>query len=134
MNTNQQLKKILVIDDDPDIQTVVKCALEMEDDVSVKSLLSGKDAVVEITEFGPDIVLLDMMMPDMDGLSVLKMVRASAAVSKTPVILFTAKALTKDGGSFKDEGAQGVIAKPFDPFTLGAEVKKIWGEVLEGHI
>lgn len=132
MNLSHEFKKVLVIDDDPDIQTVVKCALEMEDDVSVKSLLSGKDAVTEITQFQPDIILLDMMMPDMDGLSVLKMVRGAGV--KIPIILFTAKALTSDTESYKQLGAQGVIAKPFNPLTLGSEVKAIWGEVVESKL
>lgn len=117
--------KILVVDDDPDILTVAKCALEMEDDISAKCLLTGKDAVQEIKNFSPDIVLLDVMMPELDGLAVLKLIREDIQVKETPVILFTAKALHNEVEFYKEKGAQGIIVKPFDPITLGTEVKKI---------
>jgi two-component system OmpR family response regulator len=125
--------KILVIDDDPDILTVAECALAIDSSITAKCLSTGKNAIDEIKAFKPDIVLLDVMMPELDGLAVLKMIRETESIKATPVILFTAKSVRQDAEFYKENGAQGIIPKPFNPITLAANVKQIW-ETIEPKV
>lgn len=123
MNT---LQRILYVEDEPDIQTVAKLALEMVGGFTVKVCSSGEEAVREAEAFAPDMILLDVMMPGMDGPSTLKALRALPSLTELPVAFMTAKVQPTEVAHYKTLGARDVIAKPFDPMTLASQVRAIW--------
>jgi CheY-like chemotaxis protein len=120
------LPRILYVEDEPDIQTVAKMALEMVGGFEVKICSSGEEAVCEAEDFAPDMILLDVMMPGMDGPSTLEALRKKTSLADTPVAFMTAKVQPAEVAHYKSLGARDVIAKPFDPMTLADQVKAIW--------
>jgi len=120
------LNKILYVEDEPDIQAVAKLALEAIGGFTVKICNSGQEALAELPAYSPDLILLDVMMPGMDGPSTLKALRELDAFKATPVIFMTAKVQPQEVALYKELGALDVIAKPFDPMTLSASVRGIW--------
>lgn len=120
------LKKILVIDDDEDILVVAKYSLQRIEGVTIKSLSSGEHIIQEALEFRPDLILLDVMMPVMDGLSTLKVLRSNSETVLIPVIFFTAKAMQNELDKYRLAGAIDVIIKPFDPLALPDYVQEVW--------
>lgn len=123
MNT---LQRILCVEDDPDIQTIAKMALEIVGGFTVKICSSGEEALREVLEFEPDLILLDVMMPGMDGLDTLKYLREKLGVSDVPVVFLSAKVQPNEVKHYTALGARDVIAKPFDPNTLADRVRTIW--------
>jgi CheY-like chemotaxis protein len=115
--------RILHVDDEPDIREVVEASLMLDPDFSVRSCGSGEEAVALAPEWHPDLVLCDVMMPVMDGPATLARLRQSPGTAETPIIFMTARAQPRELEHFKSLGAAGVIAKPFDPLTLCAEVR-----------
>jgi two-component system, OmpR family, response regulator len=124
--TPPDLIRILMVEDDPDIQTVAKLALEAVGGFNVLVCGEGKTALEQFSAFAPNLVLLDVMMPDMDGPTVLKALRANSQTAETPVIFMTAKVQPQEIAHYKELGAMDVITKPFDPMTLSESVTKIW--------
>lgn len=120
------LTRILYVDDDADIRTVACLALEQLGAFTVKPCASGEDALACATDFAPDLVVLDVMMPAMDGRRTLRRMRELPATRSTPVVFMTARTGAEDLACYRELGAAGVILKPFDPMTLCAEVRKIW--------
>ena len=120
------LTKILIIEDDSDIQTVARMALETVGGFTVEACGSGKDAIRVAPQFKPDVILLDVMIPEMDGPTTLRHLRTGPVVGATPVIFCTAKAMPTELEHYKALGSAGVIAKPFDPMTLAQQVRDIW--------
>ena len=120
------LTKILIIEDDSDIQTVARMALETVGGFTVEACGSGREAIEMAPRFKPDIILLDVMMPEMDGPTTLLHLRADTVAGATPVIFCTAKAMPTELEHYKALGSAGVIAKPFDPMTLAQQVRDIW--------
>ena len=120
------LNKILYVEDEPDIQAVAKLALEAIGGFTVKICSSGQEALTELPPFAPDLVLLDVMMPGMDGPTTLKALRNLEAARETPVIFMTAKVQPQEVAQYKALGALDVIAKPFDPMALSDMVRSIW--------
>ena len=119
-----QLKTLLYVDDDSDIREIVEIALGLIDNLSVHTSACGEQALKLIPTLNPDLVLLDVMMPGMDGPTVFSRMRANKP--NCPVIFVTAKALPREIAYFRELGAAGVIAKPFDPMDLGRQVLQIW--------
>jgi len=126
------LSKILYVEDDPDIQDVAKMALEMLGGYGLCVCSSGAEAIAEAPGFEPDIILLDVMMPGMDGPTTLAQLRAIPSLAHTPAVFMTAKVMPSDIAHYKSLGAVDVIAKPFDPMTLAARIGEIW-EVSHGQ-
>jgi two-component system, OmpR family, response regulator len=120
------LQRILYVEDEPDIQAVARLALEMVGGFTVKVCSSGEDALREAEAFAPDMILLDVMMPGMDGPSTLKAIQGIAALEKVPVAFMTAKVQPAEVEHFISLGARDVIAKPFDPMNLSNQVREIW--------
>lgn len=120
------LKRILYAEDEPDIQAVAKLALEMVGGFEVLICGSGADTLAQVGPWRPDIILLDVMMPGMDGPSTLKRLRADPATAAIPIIFLTAKVQPSEVAQYQAMGALDVIAKPFDPMTLAAQVRAIW--------
>ena len=120
------LQKILYVEDEKDIQTVARMALEMVGKFTVKTCSSGGEALGEFTAFRPDLVLLDVMMPEMDGPTTLARIRELAGGERIPVVFMTAKVQPHEIANLKKLGALDVIAKPFDPMTLSNSIRTIW--------
>ena len=120
------LTRILIVEDEPDIQSIAKMALEMVGGFSVEIASSGNQALEKISAVAPDLILLDVMMPGLDGPSTLQTLRANPQTAAIPVIFMTAKAQPQEIAHYRKLGALDVIAKPFDPMTLSATVRSIW--------
>ena len=120
------LPRILYVEDEPDIQAVARMALEMVGGFEVKVCSSGEEALREAEHFAPDMILLDVMMPGMDGPSTLEALRRNPSLADTPVAFMTAKVQPAEVAHYKSLGARGVIAKPFDPVTLAGQVRELW--------
>jgi CheY-like chemotaxis protein len=120
------LQKILYVEDEKDIQTVARMALEMVGKFTVKTCSSGGEALGEFVAFRPDLVLLDVMMPEMDGPTTLARIRELAGGERIPVVFMTAKVQPHEIANLKKLGALDVIAKPFDPMTLSNSIRTIW--------
>ena len=121
-----ELRRILLVEDDPDIQIVARLALTDLAGFELEVCSSGLEALEKAPRFAPDLILLDVMMPDLDGLSTLKELRRRSSVGETPVIFMTAKAQPEEVAEYRRLGALDVIIKPFDPMSLGDEVRRIW--------
>jgi two-component system, OmpR family, response regulator len=122
----QELKTLLYVEDDPDIQEIAVLALAHVGGFSVVVASSGAEALALARECRPDLILLDVMMPGMDGLATLGALRADADTESVPVIFMTAKVQEREVESYLRAGAIGVIAKPFDPMALAERVREIW--------
>ena len=120
------LQRILYVEDEPDIQAVAKLALEMVGGFTVKICSSGEEALREAVAFAPDMILLDVMMPGMDGPSTLMALRELPGLAGLPVAFMTAKVQPAEVAHYKSLGARDVIAKPFDPMALASQVRAIW--------
>lgn len=120
------LQKILYAEDEPDIQQVAEIALEMVGGFTLKTCSDGSEALNEAVTFAPDLFLLDVMMPGMDGPTALKALRLEPGLADTPVIFMTAKVQPNEIAELKALGALEVIAKPFDPMELANQIKAIW--------
>ncbi len=120
------LSRILYVEDDPDIQEVARLALEAVGGFVVRVCGSGAEALQEAAGFGPDLILLDVMMPGMDGPTTLAMLRQLPAIAATPVVFMTAKVQPREVIEFQQLGALDVVFKPFDPMSLPGELQAIW--------
>jgi CheY-like chemotaxis protein len=115
--------RVLHVDDEPDIREVVEISLSLDPAFSVRSCASGGDALAATADWTPDLILLDVMMPDMDGPSTLARLRERPQTAGVPIVFMTARAQASERDRFLSLGAAGVIAKPFDPMTLAALVR-----------
>jgi CheY-like chemotaxis protein len=110
--------RILLVDDEPDIRDVVELSLGLDPVFSVRSCDSGANALAAAVDWSPDMILCDVMMPDMDGPATLARLRDCPQTAGTPVVFMTARAQTRELEHFASLGGTGVIAKPFDPMNL----------------
>jgi two-component system OmpR family response regulator len=123
---NASLKRILCVEDEPDIRTVARIALQDVGGFEVQVCSSGQEALDQAPVFRPDLILLDVMMPEMDGPTTLRALRSNSATAAIPVVFLTAKVQPREVTQFKALGALDVIAKPFDPIALPDTVRGIW--------
>jgi two-component system OmpR family response regulator len=117
--------KVLIIDDDADIRMIVGLTLRRVGGMDVVEAASGAEGVRMAQEERPDVILLDMMMPTMDGSETLTALRSQPATATTPVIFLTAKAVEAEVERMRGLGAAGVLIKPFDPRTLSGDVRAL---------
>jgi diguanylate cyclase (GGDEF)-like protein len=115
-----------MVEDEPDIQAVAQLALEALGGFQVRICGSGQEGVQAAAGFAPDLIILDVMMPGMDGPSTLRALRALPATATTAVIFMTAKVQPQEIAEYRAMGVLDVIAKPFDPMTLADTVRAIW--------
>jgi diguanylate cyclase (GGDEF)-like protein len=120
------LKTLLYVDDDSDIREIVQMSLSLDGQLHVITSDGGERALLKMRMEHPDLVILDVMMPGMDGPTLLKRMRTDPGLAHTPVIFMTAKASAEETARFRELSAIGVIAKPFDPMTLAGQVKALW--------
>ena len=121
-----ELKRILYVEDEPDIRAVAEIALEAVGGFTLKACSSGAEALAEAVAFAPDLILLDVMMPDMDGPTTLQELRKLPELAATPAMFMTAKVQPQEIEHFISLGAIEVIPKPFDPMKLGEQIKASW--------
>jgi CheY-like chemotaxis protein len=116
-------KKILYVDDENDIREVAQMSLELDPGFYVRACPSGASALAEAAQWQPDIILLDVMMPEMDGPETLRRLQANPSTAGIAVVFITARTQTHEVERYKSLGAAGVIAKPFDPMSLARTVR-----------
>lgn len=128
----QRLRRVVVAEDDPDICAVVVLALGRVGGLEVTACADGR-AVLDLVASGvPDLFLLDVMMPEMDGLETLRRLKLEPRTAATPVIFMTARVRPADLETYARSGAAGVIAKPFDPMTLTRHLHHLYAESQHG--
>jgi two-component system OmpR family response regulator len=119
------LSKVLLVDDEPDIRRIGQISLEHVGQWTVVQAQSGLQALTLAANERPDVILLDVMMPELDGPGTFARLREDPATASIPVIFMTAKAQPHEVASYRALGAAGVIAKPFDPMSLPGEIRSI---------
>jgi CheY-like chemotaxis protein len=117
-------RRVLHVDDEPDIRSIVEISLGLDSELSVLSCGSGQEAIAAATVWPPDLILLDVMMPVMDGPTTLARLHDNPITANIPIVFMTARAQTRELAHYRSLGAAGVIAKPFDPMTLAASVQQ----------
>ena len=120
-------RRILIVDDEDDIREVAQMSLEMVAGWEVIPARSGEEGVRLAAAHRPDAILMDVMMPGMDGPATAQRLREQVETAAIPVILLTAKVQPADRGRFEGVGVAGVLAKPFDPMQLAAQVSAVLG-------
>ncbi|MBS1993053.1 MAG: response regulator [Cyanobacteria bacterium SZAS LIN-2] len=120
-----QIERVLMVDDDASIRKIGELCLSKVGKWQVLMASSGQEALDIGPAFNPDVIILDVMMPGMDGPTTFKLLQENAAVAKTPVIFMTAKVQTHEVEGYSTLGAAGVIGKPFDPMKLPEEIGRI---------
>jgi CheY-like chemotaxis protein len=118
---------ILIIDDEDDIREVAALSLETVAGWDVVTANSGAQGLLRAAEHQPDAVLLDVMMPGMDGPTTFRELRKNPATARIPVILLTAKVQSNDQRRFADLGVNAILFKPFDPLTLAQQISDALG-------
>jgi len=116
------VRKVLVIDDEHDVRYVVRISLGRIGNMIVLEASNGEEGIALARSEHPDFILLDMMMPGMDGAATFRALREDAETASIPVVFLTAVAKVAEVQCLKDLGARGVVLKPFDPITLASEV------------
>ena len=127
--SNKSLRQILYVEDEPDIREIAQIALEDIGNFNVIYCANGCEALEKAKNSQPDLILLDVMMPQMDGPTTLTELRKMPYYASLPIIFMTAKIQPDEIIKFKAMGALDVISKPFDPMTLADTIKKIWEKV-----
>lgn len=120
------LPKILHVEDDPDIREIALLALDTVGGLEVVQCASGQDALDCVADVAPDLFLLDVMMPGMNGEETFVALRAMPQFADTPAVFMTAKAQPSEVARLRELGADEVITKPFDPMTLAEQIVEIW--------
>ncbi len=121
--------KILYVDDEDDIREIAGMALELDPGIELRIAASGSAALAVVEEWLPDLILLDVMMPGMDGPETLAHLRQHEVHGSIPVVFITARTQPEDVETFMALGAAGVISKPFDPMTLATQARELFARV-----
>ena len=124
--TSPDLQRILYVDDDPDLREIVTMSLQDLGGFDLQACASGSEAIEKAPAFDPQLILLDVMMPSMDGPTTLAALRRDPRLAKTVVVFITAKAQAREVAHLMDLGVVDVIAKPFDPMHLHERINAIW--------
>ena len=120
------LKRILYAEDDEDIRTIVKLCIENFSECEIEFAENGKILLEKVVDYKPDLILLDVMMPEMDGITTLKNLREQEQTSLVPVIIGSAKVQETEIKKYKQQDILGVISKPFDPTQLFTQIWNLW--------
>ena len=120
------LMDILFVEDDADIRLLASMALVEMGGFIVTEAENGREALSYLNTHRPDLILMDMMMPELDGMSTLKLIKATPDLANIPVVFMTARVQPDEVKNYIASGALGVIIKPFDPMTLVEQVNLLW--------
>ncbi len=118
-----QSRRILYVDDEPDLRDIAKIALELDEGFEVQTAADGPSALALARQWQPHLILIDVMMPGMDGPATLAALRSSPDIVAVPAVFITARTQRHEFERLMALGAAGVIAKPFDPLALAAQVR-----------
>ena len=122
------LTRVACVEDDPDIRVLTEIALSAIGGFETRTYGSGPDALAGLPEYLPQLVILDVMMPGMDGKDLFRRLSGHPALSHVPVIFMTAKSMASETAELLALGAIGVISKPYDPVTVSDEIRALWSE------
>jgi two-component system, OmpR family, response regulator len=125
MNTERP-RRLLYVDDEPDIRTIANISLAQLGHYDVRVCASGQEALDTVSDYDPDLILLDVMMPGLDGPMTLKRFREMRKMDDVPIVFVTARAQKDEVKSYFEIGAYAVIPKPYDPLELPEQVAEIW--------
>jgi CheY-like chemotaxis protein len=128
------LKSILYVEDDLHVRTTAKLVLEVIGKFEVRDCSSGREAVLAASGFQPDLILLDVMMPELDGLATLEQLRSLPHLADTPALFVTGLTAASDLERYTEAGAIGVIPKPLAPLRLTDQLRTLWERHQLGHI
>lgn len=123
-----ELQHVLCVDDEPDILEVVQLVLENMGGLKVTAVNGGARALAWVAETVPDLILMDVMMPGMDGPTTLGEMQKLPQLTGVPIVFMTARVQAKEVREYLALGADAVISKPFNPMTLASEIKEIWAK------
>ncbi|MBT6093572.1 MAG: response regulator [Rhodospirillaceae bacterium] len=126
MAMSGQLKRILCVEDEPDVQPVLRLALQRVGQFEVLICGSGEEALVDGPAFAPDLLVFDVVMPGLDGPATLAKARSIPELANVPAVFVTGKTKPEDIAHYHTMGVIGVIPKPFDIKGLSAELQRIW--------
>ncbi len=126
MISRSEKLRVLYVDDDPDLQQIVKHGLEMSGNFLVKISPSGEQAIVDIPEYKPDLIIIDVIMPGMSGPKTVEYLRQNPDTKELPVIFITSRVQAHQIEQYNRLGAIGIINKPFNPLHLAPQVTTIW--------
>ncbi len=127
-----ELRKILSVEDDPDIAVLLGIALEDVGGFETRLCASAAEAIAIAPAFRPDLVLLDIRMPEMSGADLLVRLRAFPELEETPILFMTASVMPDQVERLKALGAAAVLAKPFDPVELPDQIRAVWDRIAGG--
>jgi CheY-like chemotaxis protein len=122
----RELRSILYVEDDPFVRSTAKLVLEVIGKLTVRDCCSGREALLAARDFHPDLILLDVLMPELDGMNTLEMLRRMPHLADTPAAFITGATTTADLALYRDSGAIGVIAKPMMPLRLIDQLNSMW--------
>jgi len=127
------LSRIMYVDDDPDLRAIAEISLRDLGGFTVELCGSGEEALQKAERFKPQIILLDVMMPGMDGIETFKRLHKQQPTENTPIVFVSAKVQSHEVHAYLALGAAGVIPKPYDPLQLGDQAQRLWSEYLEAY-
>lgn len=119
----------MYVDDDPDILKIARLSLEKKGNYKVLSCESGIEALHEVEGFQPDLIILDVVMPDMDGIKTLRELQKNPETKKIPVFFMTSRLHPDELDFYERLGIAGILEKPFHPLTLSDQVKMLWNKL-----
>jgi CheY-like chemotaxis protein len=125
----QPLNRICYVEDDEDIQRIVRMSLERIGKMTVEVVSDPMEAIERINAFKPDLVMLDWMMPGMDGPALYRKMLETPETKSLPVVFITAKASQRELDELKTMGALGTISKPFSPKDLPEQLRALWAQL-----
>lgn len=125
---SNELKRIMVVEDEPDIREIAKMALAELGGFEVTVCDSGQKAIENLKVAKPQLIILDVMMPDMDGPTTFERIKQMTRGIKLPVVFMTARVQPHEIKEYKESGAIGIISKPFNPTTLASEINDLWNK------
>ncbi len=125
----QPLNRVLYVEDDEDIQRIVRVSLERVGKMTVEIIGDPMVAIERMKAFRPELVMLDWMMPGMDGPTLFRKMREVPETASLPVVFITAKAAQKELDALRELGAAGTISKPFSPKDLPDQLRAIWASL-----
>lgn len=121
-----QLNNILYVEDDLHVRTTAKLVLEVIGQYTVRDCGSGREALLAAVDFAPDLILLDALMPELDGLETLSMLRRMPHLADTPAVFVTGLTRQEDLAKYRQAGALDVIPKPLMPLRLTSQIRSLW--------
>ena len=123
---SRPLLRVLCVEDDDDIRRILRLSLEKIGRLTVELVADPRQAIESMIAFGPELVMLDWMMPEVDGPTLLLRMRGNPALRSLPVVFLTAKASQRELAELRSLGAAGAISKPFAPKDLPGQLQAIW--------